>query len=163
MIDREAWHAAVHGVAKSQTRLSNWTDWPTLFIKKYSHCNFSSQELACSVCLDVIWCNLLITFIWHDSLRPLPCILSQASGNRWAYIKGIYFQFSNKFEYCLSQNFILSLDGVYLSHDKINVSTYFNPEDGIIHFWFRKFTRGFNIFRGLSSELLMTYNRKEDP
>ena len=24
--DREAWHAAVHGVAKSQTRLSNWTE-----------------------------------------------------------------------------------------------------------------------------------------
>ena len=24
---REAWHAAVHGVAKSQTRLSDWTDW----------------------------------------------------------------------------------------------------------------------------------------
>ena len=23
--DREAWHAAVHGVAKTQTRLSNWT------------------------------------------------------------------------------------------------------------------------------------------
>ena len=24
--DREAWHAAVHGVAKSQTRLSGWTE-----------------------------------------------------------------------------------------------------------------------------------------
>ena len=23
--DREAWHAAVHGVIKSQTQLSNWT------------------------------------------------------------------------------------------------------------------------------------------
>ena len=25
-MDREAWHAAVHGVAKSWTRLSNWTE-----------------------------------------------------------------------------------------------------------------------------------------
>ena len=27
MVDREAWHATVHGVAKSQTQLSDWTDW----------------------------------------------------------------------------------------------------------------------------------------
>ena len=25
-MDREAWHAVVHGVAKSQTRLSDWTE-----------------------------------------------------------------------------------------------------------------------------------------
>ena len=27
VMDREAWSAAVHGVAKSLTQLSNWTDW----------------------------------------------------------------------------------------------------------------------------------------
>ena len=26
VMDREAWHASVHGVAKSRTRLSNWTE-----------------------------------------------------------------------------------------------------------------------------------------
>ena len=29
VMDREAWHAAIHGVAKSRTRLSDWTDWLT--------------------------------------------------------------------------------------------------------------------------------------
>ena len=31
VIDREAWTAAVHGVVKSQTRLSNWTELNTAF------------------------------------------------------------------------------------------------------------------------------------
>ena len=26
VMDREAWHAVIHGVAKSRTRLSDWTD-----------------------------------------------------------------------------------------------------------------------------------------
>ena len=30
VMDREAWHAAVPGVAKSWARLSNWTDWLTV-------------------------------------------------------------------------------------------------------------------------------------
>ena len=33
LMDREAWRAAVHGVAKSQTWLSNWADSPWLMIK----------------------------------------------------------------------------------------------------------------------------------
>ena len=27
VMDREAWHAAIHGFTKSRTRLSDWTDW----------------------------------------------------------------------------------------------------------------------------------------
>ena len=36
VMDREAWHAAVHGVTKSQTRLSDWTElnWLSLLEKE---------------------------------------------------------------------------------------------------------------------------------
>ena len=29
VMDREGWHTAIYGVAKSQTQLSDWTDWLT--------------------------------------------------------------------------------------------------------------------------------------
>jgi len=32
VMDREAWRAAIHGVTKSQTRLSDWTEFPVLDI-----------------------------------------------------------------------------------------------------------------------------------
>ena len=43
VMDREAWHAAIHGVTKSQTQLSNWTklNWKTLWIYKSNNCYFS--------------------------------------------------------------------------------------------------------------------------
>ena len=46
MMDREAWRAVVHGVAKSQTRLSNWTElnWYSLFC--YCFCYGSNLYLA---------------------------------------------------------------------------------------------------------------------
>ena len=34
VMDREAWHAAVHGVAKSQTWLSNWTELRSIALSK---------------------------------------------------------------------------------------------------------------------------------
>ena len=37
VMDREAWHAAVHGVAKSRTRLSDWTELKILVeVTRYS-------------------------------------------------------------------------------------------------------------------------------
>ena len=33
VMDREAWHAGIHGVTKSRTQLSYWTDWLTVSVK----------------------------------------------------------------------------------------------------------------------------------
>ena len=47
VMDREAWHAAVHGVAKSQTQLSDWTELffkPTL-LRQFSAFSLFSKHL----------------------------------------------------------------------------------------------------------------------
>ena len=37
VMDREAWRATIHGVAKSRTRLSDWTDWLTDWLTEASN------------------------------------------------------------------------------------------------------------------------------
>ena len=56
VIDREAWHAKVHEVAKSWTWLSDWTDW--MFTKNYTsrsrgiyfRCPWLTQHAKVSQC-----------------------------------------------------------------------------------------------------------------
>ena len=53
VMDREAWHAAVHGVAKSQTWLSNWNElnW-TCSLSWWCHPTISSCVVPFSFCLQ---------------------------------------------------------------------------------------------------------------
>ena len=65
VMDREAWHAAVHGVAKSWTRLSNWTE-------------LNSSMYVC-FCMYVhiymcVFIYLLYPFILQWKFRLLPCL-----------------------------------------------------------------------------------------
>ena len=43
VMDREAWRAAIHMVAKSQTRLWDWTDWQQYKIEMASFSNSDNQ------------------------------------------------------------------------------------------------------------------------
>ena len=51
VMDREAWRAAIHGVAKSRTRLNDWTErnWRTLEWVAISYIRGSSQQVLLSI------------------------------------------------------------------------------------------------------------------
>ena len=60
VMDREAWRAAVHGIAKSRTRLSNWTELnPSLWVH-YSFCRLSNKNSTVSV--------VKLLLVWFSSL-----------------------------------------------------------------------------------------------
>ena len=48
-MDREAWRAAVHGVTKSQTQLSNWTDTDTVYLNPCIRCIASDTWYLISI------------------------------------------------------------------------------------------------------------------
>ena len=49
VMDREAWHAAFHGVVKSQTRLSDWTELIVLSLQSFA----MTKDCYCTLFLDV--------------------------------------------------------------------------------------------------------------
>ena len=90
VMDREAWRAAIHGVAKSRTRLSDWTElnWieciyfnvnlpvhPTL--PQYYNVVFLVAKL-CPVLCDPIDCSLPVLCPWDFQARTLKWIASSS-------------------------------------------------------------------------------------
>ena len=63
VMDREAWHAAVHGVAKSRTQLSNWTELSSM--SSYSAMLIVAPELT-NLITESLY--LLTPFIWFSHL-----------------------------------------------------------------------------------------------
>ena len=61
VMDREAWYAAVHGVTKSQTQMSNWTEWT---------CGSAGKESTCNAG-DMGWIPGLRRSPWEEKGYPL--------------------------------------------------------------------------------------------
>ena len=54
VMDREAWHAAIHGVAKSRRRLSDWTELKYSIVYMY-HSFFIHSSISDGSNLTVLW------------------------------------------------------------------------------------------------------------
>ena len=81
IMDSEAWHAAVFGVAKSQTRLSDWTElnW------KEINSEYSLEGLLLKL-------KLCLTLLWPHGLEPtrLHCLWDFLGKNNWVVWHFLY-------------------------------------------------------------------------
>ena len=80
LLDREAWHAAVHGVAKSWTWLSDWTTTATLK-SKTANLSLIFLKPFLVLCLGVLCCPVLclVAQLYSTSCDPMGCSLPGSS------------------------------------------------------------------------------------
>ena len=106
VMDREAWRAAIHGVAKSQTRLSDWTELILDILYKQYHtacdlvwlasfplCNVSKVHPRCNTyfiyfygsvmfqCMHITHSVYPFIHCWISGLFPLSTIVNNAAVN----------------------------------------------------------------------------------
>ena len=82
VMDREAWHAAVHGITKSQTRLSNWTELICLFIYVFIYSLFGHAA-----------CRILVSW---PGIKPMPPAVEAQSLTCWTAREDLDTRLFNK-------------------------------------------------------------------
>ena len=86
VMDREAWHAAVYGVSKSQTRLSNWTELCYIDLDMQKYEDLCSCQ---SVLLRVIFSMGVFVCTYRNPLQH-SCLENPMDGGAWwAIVHGV--------------------------------------------------------------------------
>ena len=79
VMDREAQQAAVHGIVKSWTRLSDWTELSEIWIKGPSYCRHSNKHKFS--CLEPIrrdgWMHAIYVHFFRSLDNEKKCIMSE--------------------------------------------------------------------------------------
>ena len=92
-MDREAWHAEIHGVTRSPTGLSNWTDWlrksslaPSLILQSQILDAGHSAFFGCPVVFPVSR-RVFMTHCWCCCPRPASHVspLCRNGAKRWCF------------------------------------------------------------------------------
>ena len=77
LVDREAWHAAIHGVAKSQTQLNDWTnDLRMTFVNHRSRSSRLQEHGCYSLICFLEWGEKTIAVQWRRREYTLPVVYS---------------------------------------------------------------------------------------
>ena len=118
VMDREAWHAAIHGIAKSRTRLSDWTDWLSClsdikleFKKQTLLIYLAALGLSCRGRIFALHCSMqTLSDLWFPDQYwtpgPLHCECAGLTPGE-AYLPG-------KFQNARSLKMIAALDSMYI-------------------------------------------------
>ena len=81
VMDREAWRAAIHGVTKSRTRLSDWTElnWCSKIYGMMS--SFDEHSF-----LSDGWVSLKMSYQWQRR-----CLITQIHQHSWKNLKACFY------------------------------------------------------------------------
>ena len=97
VMDKEAWRAAIHGVAKSQTRLSDWTELQSLstVILEPRKIKFVTVSIVSpSICHEMMGLDAMNLVFWMLSYKPVFSLSKRPKDKTCPLEKGMANHFS---------------------------------------------------------------------
>ena len=101
VMDREAGDAAVHGVTKSWTQLSNWSELNLRVLWKTNHCSILRFEIAdfsdpTDISQSLVLYNVFSKNIFHLLIPYDELLLLQILGEAWVTMQLFFYKWKEK-------------------------------------------------------------------